>query len=67
MTGQTPTQADSAATPRPGAGTGRLERAVELLLECVDLLRSEIKEARNDGPTQGEGDHGDSTGGQPAG
>lgn len=64
-----------ATTPPTANGPGnparvessRLERAVALLHECVDLLRDEIKEARNDEPKQ-EGGHGDySTGDQPAG
>lgn len=64
-----PGQATPPETSRPApAQSNRLERAVALLLECVDLLRTEIDEARNDGPNQEGRDHGEhSTGDQPAG
>lgn len=43
----------SANGNRPGrTETSNLERAIELLLECVDLLRAAINEAR---PSQDRG------------
>lgn len=60
MSGHSPSPpAVDPVTRRARVESNRLERAVELLVEAVELLRCEIDQARDDGPQPGRGDHGE--------